>query len=50
MQSTPAIANGIVYFGSDDDYIYALNASTGTLVWRYQAGSGWLPRLLLPLR
>ena len=30
----------MVYFGSLDDYIYASNASTGALVWKYQTGGG----------
>ena len=35
----PAYANGIVYVASNDNYIYALNATTGALVWRYNIGS-----------
>ena len=37
--SSPAVANGVVYVGSNDDYVYALNASMGTLKWRYLTGS-----------
>lgn len=33
--SSPAVVNGIVYFGSGDDNVYAVNASTGALVWKY---------------
>jgi outer membrane protein assembly factor BamB len=32
--SSPAIANGIVYVGSDDGALYALDASTGQMVWK----------------
>ena len=32
---SPAVANGVVYFGSDDGNLYALNASTGALIWNY---------------
>jgi len=32
---TPAVANGMVYFGSIDGYVCALNASTGAFVWCY---------------
>ena len=30
-----AAANGLVYVGSDDGYLYALDASTGALLWSY---------------
>jgi outer membrane protein assembly factor BamB len=36
--SSPAVANGVVYFGSDDINVYALNASTGAKLWSYAAG------------
>ena len=36
VSSSPAIANGLLYIGSDDGNIYALNAASGTLVWNYQ--------------
>ena len=36
--SSPAVANGIVYFGSFDDYVYALNAKSGTVLWRQKTG------------
>lgn len=29
LESSPAVANGVVYIGSTDDKLYALNASTG---------------------
>ena len=37
--SSPAVANGVVYVGSDEDTVYALNASTGALLWSYTTGS-----------
>ena len=38
--SSPAIgADGTVYIGSADDYLYALNPDDGSLKWRYQTGS-----------
>ena len=40
VESSPAVANGVVYIGSDDDHVYALNAKTGRKLWRYAAGSG----------
>ena len=36
--SSPAVANGIVYVGSLDHNVYALNANTGTKVWSYTTG------------
>jgi PQQ-like domain len=30
IESSPAVANGVVYAGSDDDNLYALNAANGT--------------------
>jgi outer membrane protein assembly factor BamB len=39
MYSSPAVANGIVYAGSGDSYLYALDAVTGALKWRYLTGS-----------
>lgn len=34
--SSPGVANGFLYVGSDDGYFYCLNATTGTLSWKYQ--------------
>lgn len=39
IRSTPAVANGMLYFGSGDGRIYALNASTGAEIWSSDAGS-----------
>ena len=33
------MANGVVYVGSNDDNVYALNASTGTQLWSYTTGN-----------
>ena len=32
------MANGVVYVGSTDNNTYALNASTGALLWKYTTG------------
>jgi outer membrane protein assembly factor BamB len=32
------VVDGIVYFGSNDDHIYALDAGTGREEWRFNAG------------
>ena len=44
--SSPAVANGVVYVGSYDGNVYALNASTGALLWSYTTGGqcGFLAR------
>ena len=38
VMSSPSIENGIVYVGSQDKNIYALNAWSGALVWSYPTG------------
>jgi outer membrane protein assembly factor BamB len=38
VESSPAVANGIVYFGSTDTHLYAVDATTGALVWRLDPG------------
>jgi len=38
--SSPAVADGKVYVGSDDFKVYCLNASTGVHIWNYTTGSG----------
>jgi outer membrane protein assembly factor BamB len=38
--SSPAVANGVVYVGSEDGNLYALNATTGVKLWNYTAGAG----------
>jgi outer membrane protein assembly factor BamB len=35
---SPAVAKGVVYVGSLDHNVYALNASTGALLWSYTTG------------
>ncbi|MEM4389458.1 MAG: right-handed parallel beta-helix repeat-containing protein [Candidatus Micrarchaeia archaeon] len=38
VESSPAVADGIVYVGSYDNKTYALNATTGELIWSYMTG------------
>ena len=33
---SPTVADGVVYFGSDDNHVYALDAVTGDLLWRFE--------------
>jgi outer membrane protein assembly factor BamB len=37
--SSPVIENGIVYFGSGDSFIYALDPESGSLKWKYKTGN-----------
>ena len=37
--TSPAVANGIIYVGMDDQYVYALNAKTGAKLWSYLTGN-----------
>jgi len=36
--SSPTVANGMVYFGSGDSYVYVLDAATGALKWKGPTG------------
>ena len=36
--SSPTIANGVLYVGSGDGYVYALSAQSGELRWKYRTG------------
>jgi parallel beta-helix repeat protein len=39
VSSSPAVVNGVVYFGSNDRQINALNAATGEKIWNYTTGA-----------
>ena len=36
--SSPVVANGVVYFGSGDGNVYALDAAGGALKWKFKTG------------
>ncbi len=36
--ATPALGDGVVYIGSDDDALYALDRATGAVRWRFPTG------------
>ena len=36
--NAPAVANGVVYAGSDDNSVYALDAATGSMLWSFETG------------
>lgn len=39
IRSSPALANGVLYVGSDDGKLYAINAQDGKQLWNFQTGS-----------
>ena len=46
VNSSPAVANGVVYVGSVDHKVYALNARTGARLWPFTSPVvRWIPRL-----
>jgi outer membrane protein assembly factor BamB len=40
VQSSPSIAHGAVFVGSNDGNVYALKTSTGAVLWSFPAGLG----------
>lgn len=36
--SSPVVDGGVVYIGSGDQHVYALDAATGALKWKYKTG------------
>ncbi len=38
VDSSPAVVGGVVYVGSDDGNVYALNAASGIQLWNYTTG------------
>ncbi len=36
--SSPAISNGVLYIGANDDNVYALDAWTGAVLWSFPTG------------
>ena len=36
--SSPAVVNGVVYVGSEDHSLYALDAHSGTKLWSFTTG------------
>jgi len=39
IQSSPVLDGDMLYFGSGDNNVYALNAKTGQLIWSFKTGS-----------
>ena len=37
LHTSASISNGIVYVGSDDHYLYALDLQTGKIKWKFEA-------------
>jgi len=36
--SSPTVSGNVVYFGSCDSYVFALNALNGSMIWSYRTG------------
>ena len=36
MVSSPAVVHGVVYIGSEDRHVYAVNAATGAKLWSFR--------------
>ena len=43
IQSSAAVADGMVYFGCRDAHLYALDAKTGEKKWAFDAKGSWVP-------
>jgi outer membrane protein assembly factor BamB len=39
VESSPAVADGRVFVGSNDGRLYALDLARGTRLWEFEAGS-----------
>ena len=39
MESSPAVADGMVYFGSFDGYLYAVDLNAGLEKWKFKCQS-----------
>ncbi|MEO8029189.1 MAG: PQQ-binding-like beta-propeller repeat protein [Bryobacteraceae bacterium] len=37
--SSPTVVDGVVYFGSGDHHVYAVNAASGELKWKFETGN-----------
>ena len=37
--SSPAVSDGVVYFGSEDTHLYAVDATTGEEKWKFKTGN-----------
>lgn len=38
IEGAPAIKDGVVYFGSQDQHLYAVDLAKGTMKWKYKGG------------
>jgi eukaryotic-like serine/threonine-protein kinase len=42
IQSSPALVNGVVFIGARDGFVYALDANSGALKWKYDHKISWI--------
>jgi len=38
VRSTPLVDEGVLYVGSDDNYMHAVDVETGDLLWQFETG------------
>ena len=38
VRSSPAVSDGVIYFGSEDGYLYAVDIQSGAEKWKFQTG------------
>ncbi len=44
IRGTACYSKGVIYFGSYDQHLYAVNAASGKLIWKYQTDGGIVSR------
>jgi len=40
VRSSPALSDGLIYFGSNDKHLYAVDINTGEEKWKFETGDG----------
>ena len=42
ISSSPNVSEGVVYFGSNDKHLYALDIKTGEEQWKFKTGGSFI--------
>jgi hypothetical protein len=48
IQSSPLIADGVLYVGSSDHHLWAIEIETGKSLWSTRRVERWIPHPLMP--